>query len=49
MIKPIAVSAFGVLVAAAMAGAALAQVPPEIAAAPGESVVVTFHARRADL
>ena len=49
MIKLIAVSAFGVLVAAAMAGAALAQVPPEIAAAPGESVVVTFHAEGAQI
>src|ERR1700736_1213278 len=46
MIRAIVVSTFGMIIAA---GAARAQVPPAIAAAPGESVVATFHAEGAQI
>jgi len=46
MIRAIVVSTFGMIIAA---GTARAQVPPAIAAAPGESVVATFHAEGAQI
>jgi len=49
MIKAIVVPTSGIVIMVAIVGAACAQVPPAIAALPGESVVATLHAEGAQI
>jgi hypothetical protein len=49
MIKAIVVCTSSIVISAAIAGAVRAQVPPAIAAEPGENVVATLHAEGAQI
>jgi hypothetical protein len=49
MIKAIVVPTSGIVIMVAIVGSACAQVPPAIAAVPGESVVATFRAEGAQI
>ena len=49
MVKAIVVPTSGIVMMVAIVGAACAQVPPAIAALPGESVVATLHAEGAQI